>query len=195
MSQSKKSGTTRVSWSQVIGIIVMLVLGVLFIVSHFVNRTITDYIIGAIALVGGVALIIVNIIETGKLISAGTVEGVLCISVGIYEFVNSGLSGTIASILSWFIFLMGIVLFLVGIIVLCSKGNHLASGLIQLILGVAMGVIGGLMLFPRNNPVLRANYIWLISGIVLIVLALYVTLSIFYPSIGFSKIAGRKKVS
>lgn len=196
MSKSSSSNNSgkKVSWSQIIGIIVMLVLGILFIIAYAVNRNIVEYLIGAIALIGGIALIVINIISTGKLINAGTIGGILAIAVAIYEFVGGALANVLTEILAWFIFLIGIVLFLVGIVVLCSKGHHIVSGCIQLVLGAVLAVLGGLMLFPTNDPILGSSFIWLITGIVVIILAIYLVLSIFFPSIGYSKVSSKKKV-
>lgn len=197
MSNSKKSSTStrKISWWSVVAIIFIMVIGILFIVSYAVDQKIIDYIIGSICLVGAVGLVIFSIIKTGKLLTPSSIGGVLLLSVGIYEFASGGLAGTISSIIAWFTFLMGIILFLIGIVMLALNAKkHLISGIIEIAGGAVMGTLGGLMLFPMSNPVLGSEFVWLISGIILILLSILLIVNIFFPTVFSTKVAKRTKV-
>lgn len=176
-------------------IVILMVIGILFIVAYAVNKSIVDYIIGVAFLLIGLGLIIFSIVRTGKLLTVGSIIGILALSAGIYEFVSTSLGGAIAGIISWFIFIIGIILFLVGIIMIClNSKKNLISGIIEIAGGAVLATLGGLMLFPLNKPVLGSDFIWLIAGIVIILLSILMVLNLFFPSLFSTKVAKTTKI-
>lgn len=197
MSNSKKSSTStrKISWWSVLAIVLIMVIGILFIVAYAVGQNIIDYLIGAICLIGAVGLVVFSTIKTGKLLTASSVGGVLLLSVGIFEFVTGGLSGTVSTIIAWFTFLMGIILFVIGVVMLIlNPRKNLFSGLVEIVSGAVMATLGGLMLFPLNKPVLGSQFVWLIAGIVLVLLSILLIVNIFFPKLFSTKVAKRTKV-
>ncbi len=197
MSNSKKSSTStrKISWWSVLAIVLIMVIGILFIVAYAVGQNIIDYLIGAICLIGAVGLVVFSTIKTGKLLTASSVGGVLLLSVGIFEFVTGGLSGTVSTIIAWFTFLMGIILFVIGVVMLIlNPRKNLFSGLVEIVSGSVMATLGGLMLFPLNKPVLGSQFVWLIAGIVLVLLSILLIVNIFFPKLFSTKVAKRTKV-
>ncbi len=197
MSNSKKSSTStrKISWWSVLAIVLIMVIGILFIVAYAVGQNIIDYLIGSICLIGAVGLVVFSTIKTGKLLTASSVGGVLLLSVGIFEFVTGGLSGTVSTIIAWFTFLMGIILFVIGVVMLIlNPRKNLFSGLVEIVSGAVMATLGGLMLFPLNKPVLGSQFVWLIAGIVLVLLSILLIVNIFFPNLFSTKVAKRTKV-
>lgn len=196
MAETKKSNRIqRVPWINIVAIVIAMVLGVLFIIAYAVDSAIIDYIIGSAFLVAGIGGVIFSFVKTGNLLSFGSVLGILAFSTGIFEMVQIGLAEVIASIISWFIFIFGLILFLVGIITLAiNPKKNLISGIIYIVFGTILAVLGGLMIFPLGNSVLGESFIWLIAGIAIILISLYALLALFFPQLKGGKIASRKKI-
>ena len=196
MAETKKSNRIqRVPWINIVAIVIAMVLGVLFIIAYAVDSAIIDYIIGSVFLVAGIGGVIFSFVKTGNLLSFGSVLGILAFSTGIFEMVQISLAEVIASIISWFIFIFGLILFLVGIITLAiNPKKNLISGIIYIVFGTILAVLGGLMIFPLGNSVLGESFIWLIAGIAIILISLYALLALFFPQLKGGKIASRKKI-
>ena len=195
MSSTKSKSQRKISWWSVAAIVVLLVIGALFIVAYAVNEQIINYIIGIGLLVAGIGLIIFGLVRSGKLLSGETVGGIFALSAGIAVIVNADIAKVIATIVAWFTFIMGIVLFIVGIILLIKNAKkNLITGILGIAFGAVMGVLGGLMLFPTNDPILGAKFVWLICGIVLILVGIYLLLSIFFPGTFSTKVTKKTKV-
>ena len=194
MSSTK---SRKVSWWNVAAIVVLMVIGALFIVAYAVNESIIDYIIGIGLLVAGIGLVIFGLVRSGKLLSGETVGGIFALSAGIAVIADTkaDIAGVLSTIVAWFTFIMGIVLFIVGIVLLIKNANkNLITGILGIVFGAIMGVLGGLMLFPTNKPILGSQFVWLICGIVLILVGIYLLLSIFFPGTFSTKVTKKTKV-
>lgn len=195
-SSNSSTKTRKISWVNLAIIAVMMVVGILFIVAYAVSQTIVDYIIGAVFVVAGVGMTLFAIVKTGRLLTANSVVGVLLFSVGVAEFADPSLASAIANLISWFIFIMGIVLFLVGIVMLVKNTRaNLFSGVLEIVSGAVMAVLGGLMLFPLDKGgVIGTEAVWLIAGIVIVLLSIILIVNIFFPSVFSTKVTKKTKV-
>ena len=166
----------------IIGSLLVAIGIILILCGAFPN--IIDYLVGGACCAAAVAFVVRSLISTRKVLTAQILVAAVLLAAGIALFVlGSGVGIIVLTILNYSLITVGVLL-LIDTIVYFVKKRQLAINIVELVIAVALLVIGIITVIPETNNV--PGLVFYFSGAVVIFAGIVV---ICASLINFSKYA------
>lgn len=170
---------TKEKWTGVTEAVVLVVLGILLMIS-IVASSIIDYLIGVALLTGGLTFLAIGFIQKKNVVNINAAMGTLLVGAGIAALITRSISFFIGKSISWFLFVFGLLILINGIVWLAVKNKRMAAGISATVIGTVLAVLGALLLFPMNDPVIDQSIGWVIYGAVFVLMGIFLLVLTVY---------------
>ena len=156
---------------QVVEGILLFLVGLMLVITRNGNA-ILNYVIGAVLLIAGLALVIADMIRSRRVVSGSTIAATGFIALGLLALIKKALP--IELFVIWFVLVLGSILIIDMILCLTYK-KALVPAIVEGVVGIMLVIFAVLAIIPVSG-IMTAFYI--VTGIMLMVFGLFL---VVYP--------------
>lgn len=156
---------------QVVEGILLFLVGLMLVITRNGNA-ILNYVIGAVLLIAGLALVIADMIRSRRVVSGSTIAATGFIALGLLALIKKALP--IELFVIWFVLVLGSILIIDMILCLTYK-KALVPAIVEGVVGIMLVIFAVLAIIPVSG-IMTAFYI--VTGIMLMVFGLFL---VIYP--------------
>ena len=156
---------------QVVEGILLFLVGLMLVITRNGNA-ILNYVIGAVLLIAGLALVIADMIRSRRVVSGSTIAATGFIALGLLALIKKALP--IELFVIWFVLVLGSILIIDMILCLTYK-KALVPAIVEGVVGILLVIFAVLAIIPVSG-IMTAFYI--VTGIMLMVFGLFL---VVYP--------------
>ena len=156
---------------QVVEGLLLFLVGLMLVITRNGNA-ILNYVIGAVLLIAGLALVIADVMKTKRVVSSSTIAATGFIALGLLALIKKALP--IELFVIWFVLVLGSILIIDMILCLTYK-KAVVPAIVEGVVGIMLVIFAVLAIIPVNG-IVTAFYI--VTGIMLMIFGLFL---IVYP--------------
>ena len=156
---------------QVVEGILLFLVGLMLVITRNGNA-ILNYVIGAVLLIAGLALVIADMIRSRRVVSGSTIAATGFIALGLLALIKKALP--IELFVIWFVLVLGSILIIDMILCLTYK-KALVPAIVEGVVGILLVIFAVLAIIPVSG-IMTAFYI--VTGIMLMLFGLFL---VVYP--------------
>ena len=136
------------------------------------GNSILNYVIGAVLLIAGLALVISDVVRTKRVVPSSTIAATGFIALGLIALIKKALP--IELFVIWFVLVLGCIL-IIDMILCLTYNKAVVPAVVEGTVGILLVVFAVLAIIPVNG-IMTAFYI--VTGIMLMVFGLFL---VIYP--------------
>lgn len=167
------------NWVKIASPVVLIAFGVLLIFTPLIDSisSAMNTLIAVILIIAGAFYLSLGFLKRRNVLDLFALMGIGMISLGTTLLIKTGFIDSLVSYIGiaigWAMFLFGCLAFILSIYHLAKRDSmhwlFTNFYIIELILAIVCGVVGGLIVFPTDGGIIISDYLWMVHGIMFVI--------------------------